>query len=103
MLRSQHRSGPARKEHFESIPNLHSDGRSARLANVALDAHVDVGDGVASKGRLVVSLAEEVSIEEGRNDRVAEGDATQEHAGHDKKLNERDSLHGSVVVGCENC
>ena len=54
---------------------------------------------MAGEGTLIVSLAEEVSIDDRGDEGVLESDSAKQDADEDKKLGVGDDGHGAVVVG----
>lgn len=56
------------------------------------------GDSITSESRLVVALAEEVSVDERGNEGVLEGNGTKENANEDDKFSICNDLHRGVVV-----
>ena len=65
-----------------------------------IDEITGVMDRVASELRKIIALAKEMRVENGGEDGVVERDSSQEHAGHYSQFDERDSLHGGIIVRC---
>ena len=62
---------------------------------------MDMSEGLTRELRLVPALAEEVGVDDGRNERDAERQRSDGDAEHDSQLSESDRPHGVIVVGCE--
>jgi hypothetical protein len=54
---------------------------------------------MSGEGTLIISLAEEVAVDERGEEGILEGDCTQNHAHEDQDLGVGDDGHGAVIVG----
>lgn len=63
------------------------------------DLAIDIDDGMAGEGALVVALAQEVSKDDGAEEGVLEGDGAEDDPDEDEDFGVGDDGHGSVIVG----
>ncbi len=84
-------------------PNGDKNRGVAGFANEAIDTSIGECECLASESRLIVALAEEVGIDKRRQERIAEGDSSQENADENQEFGVGDDAHGTIVVGCPMC
>lgn len=93
-------SDPACEVTLELSPDLQSGRGIAWLLDELIDFHIHETYSFASERRLVVTLTQEVCVDDWCEERVLQEEHADSDASHDRQLNKRHGLHGRVVVGC---
>ena len=102
LLWGQGRPRPTAEGELYLVPNLNNNRRHPFLPDVSFNILINERDSVPGESGLIVSLAQEVGVKDGGDQRVSEGDGTQKDSGHNQKLGVCHSLHCGVIVGWGN-
>jgi hypothetical protein len=99
LLGSKHGTRPPAENGLELRPDGREYRRGTGALHVVIDTAIDEAKGVAGEYRLIVTLAEEVGVEKGGEERVLEGKRAEDDTREDDELSISNHPHGTVVVG----
>jgi hypothetical protein len=83
------------------VPHLDNNGGIARPSDELIDALPSGLEGFASECGLVIALAQEVTVNEGRDQRVLERDRAKKDADENNEFSVRNYPHSRIVIGCD--
>lgn len=95
----QSRPSPPPNQTLHGSPALLNNRRDVGSINVNVDFFRDLDDGLPGERRLEESHADEMSVEDGREERVAEHESAKDDASENENFSIRHYLHCGVVVG----
>lgn len=90
---------PSLGKHLDFSVNLTDTGIIGHR-DVLVELPSSVSDSIAGEDGLIIALAKEVGVDEGRNERILESNGTKEDADENDQFSICNDLHGSVIVGC---